>query len=439
MQTKKSKAWLNWILALAALGGGAWAWFHFRSANGNGTTAFKTTALERGDIVQTVTANGALGAVQTVTVGSEVSGKIVALFADYNSTVTNGQALAQLDASTYERQVEQSEAELASAKASLRLAEANFKRAEELKALALVSQADYDQSEAALAQARASLQVKEASLSKARVDLEKTTIYSPMDGVVISRAVDVGQTVAASLNAPTLFTLAQDLRAMRIEAQISEADVGGVAEGQTVTFAVDAYPTLTFTGQVNQVRYEPVTNQGVVNYVAIVDVDNADLKLRPGMTANASVVTAQRENVLRLPNAALRFRPPDGVAVAPPPRAEEPEGAPGGSARQEREHAGEWKRGEGGGDWANRERRQREEADDASHKRVYLLDGQGGLRMQPVQLGISDGTWTELVDSALAEGDLVATGTLSAAEKESAKASSSSPFMPRPPGPPPGR
>ena len=318
MQTKKSKAWLYWILTLAALGGSGWAWFHFRDANGNGTTAFKTMALERGDIVQTVTANGALGAVQTVTVGSEVSGKIVALFADYNSTVTNGQALAQLDASTYERQVEQSEAELASAKASLRLAEANFKRAEELKALALVSQADYDQSEAALAQARASLQVKEASLSKARVDLEKTTIYSPMDGVVISRAVDVGQTVAASLNAPTLFTLAQDLRAMRIEAQISEADVGGVAEGQTVTFAVDAYPTLTFTGQVNQVRYEPVTNQGVVNYVAIVDVDNADLKLRPGMTANASVVTAKRENVLRLPNAALRFRPPDGVAVAPP-------------------------------------------------------------------------------------------------------------------------
>ncbi|HPT17778.1 MAG TPA: efflux RND transporter periplasmic adaptor subunit, partial [Kiritimatiellia bacterium] len=322
MQTKKSKAWLYWIFTLAALGGGAWAWFHFRSANGNGTATFKTAALERGDVVQTVTANGALGAVQTVAVGSEVSGKIVALFADYNSTVTNGQVLAQLDASTYERQVEQSEAELASAQASLKLAEANFRRAEELKALALVSQADYDQSEAALAQARASLQVKEASLSKARVDLEKTTIYSPMDGVVISRAVDVGQTVAASLNAPTLFTLAQDLRAMRIEAQISEADVGGVAEGQTVTFAVDAYPTLTFTGQVNQVRYEPVTNQGVVNYVAIVDVDNADLKLRPGMTANASVVTAKRENVLRLPNAALRFRPPDGVAVAPPEHGE---------------------------------------------------------------------------------------------------------------------
>ena len=437
MQTKKSKAWLYWILTLAALGGGAWAWFHFRSANGNGTTAFKTTALERGDIVQTVTANGALGAVQTVTVGSEVSGKIVALFADYNSTVTNGQALAQLDASTYERQVEQSEAELASAKASLRLAEANFKRAEELKALALVSQADYDQSEAALAQARASLQVKEASLSKARVDLEKTTIYSPMDGVVISRAVDVGQTVAASLNAPTLFTLAQDLRAMRIEAQISEADVGGVAEGQTVTFAVDAYPTLTFTGQVNQVRYEPVTNQGVVNYVAIVAVDNADLKLRPGMTANASIVTAKRENALRLPNSALRFRPPEGAAVA---EAERPEGLAGEEKR--REHSGTWKRGEGRGDWPGREHSAGNESANAARKTIYVLDENGGLRAQPVELGISDGTWTEVTSPAPKEGDLIVVGTQSAAEKEkTAKSGSSSPFMPPRPrgggGPPP--
>ena len=295
MQTKRSRAWIFWVLALAVAGGG-WGWHHVRAGRGNGAAGYKTVALERGEIVQTVTANGALGAVQTVAVGSEVSGKIVELRADYNSAVTNGQVLAKLDASTYERQVEQAEAELESAKASLKLAEANFRRAGELRALELVSQADYDQSEATLAQARAALLVREASLSKARVDLEKTTIFSPMDGVVISRAVDVGQTVAASLNAPTLFTLAQDLRAMRIEAQISEADVGGVAEGQAVTFTVDAYPARTFTGRVNQVRFEPVTNQGVVNYVAIVDVDNGDLKLRPGMTANAAVVTARREN-----------------------------------------------------------------------------------------------------------------------------------------------
>lgn len=434
MQTKKSSGWILWILALAVAGVVVWGWFHYRAANGNGTLQYKTTALERGEIVQTVTANGSLGAVQTVTVGSEVSGKIVELFADFNSAVTNGQVLARLDASTYERQVEQAEAELQSAKASLKLAEANFRRAQELRGLELVSQADYDQTEATLAQAQASLQVRQASLSKVRVDLEKTTIISPMDGVVISRAVDVGQTVAASLNAPTLFTLAQDLRQMRIEAQISEADVGGVEEGQTVTFTVDAYPTRTFTGLVNQVRFAAITNQGVVNYVAIVDVDNGDLKLRPGMTANASVVTAKRENALRLPNSALRFRPPEGATVAEPER---PEGRSEGDGR---ENGGEKRER---GNWKGRERREENGAGNAALKTVYVVDDRGGLRAQPVELGISDGTWTEVTGPLPKEGALIATGIQTAAEKETAsKAGTSSPFMPRRPrgssgGPPP--
>ncbi|HRT04847.1 MAG TPA: efflux RND transporter periplasmic adaptor subunit [Kiritimatiellia bacterium] len=432
MQTKKSNGWILWILALVVAGGGGWGWFHFRAANGSGATHYKTVALERGEIVQTVTANGALGAVQTVTVGSEVSGKIVELFADFNSAVTNGQVLARLDASTYERQVEQAEAELQSAQASLKLAEANFRRAQELRGLELVSQADFDQSEASLAQAKATLRMKEASLSKVKVDLEKTTIFSPMDGVVISRAVDVGQTVAASLNAPTLFTLAQDLRQMRIEAQISEADVGGVEEGQTVTFTVDAYPTRTFTGLVNQVRYAAITNQGVVNYVAIVDVDNGDLKLRPGMTANASIVTAKRENALRLPNSALRFRPPEGAAVAEPER---PEGRPEGDRR---ENGGEKRER---GNWKGRERREERGTGNAALKTVYVVDDKGGLRAQPVELGISDGTWTEVASPFPKEGALIATGVQTAAEKETAaKAGSNSPFMPRHPrggGPPP--
>ena len=243
--------------------------------------------------------------------------------------------------------------------------------------------------------------------------------------------------IAPKSSVPKVYraTLAQDLRAMRIEAQISEADVGGVAEGQTVTFAVDAYPTLTFTGQVNQVRYEPVTNQGVVNYVAIVAVDNADLKLRPGMTANASIVTAKRENALRLPNSALRFRPPEGVAVA---GADRPEGQADGEKR--REHSGTWKRGEGRGDWLGREHSAGNESAMAARKTVYLLDEKGGLRGQPVELGISDGTWTEVSGPAPQEGDWIVVGTQTAADKEkSAKSGSSSPFMPRPPGPPPGR
>ncbi len=432
MQTKKSGKWIFGVLALAAAAGGGWWWFQGRAANGNGAVDYKTAALERGEIVQTVTANGELGAVQTVTVGSEVSGKIVELFADYNSAVTNGQVLARLDASSYERQLEQAEAELESAKASLKLAEANFGRAKELKSLELVSQADYDQAEATLAQARASLQVREASLSKVQVDLEKTTIFSPMDGVVISRAVDVGQTVAASLNAPTLFTIAQDLRQMRIEAQISEADVGGVEEGQAVNFTVDAYPARTFTGLVSQVRFEPVTNQGVVNYIAIVDVDNGDLKLRPGMTANASVVTARRGNALRLPNAALRFRPPEGAVVA---QAARPEGRPEGDRG---EHSGSWRHGEGGGEgrgaWTGRESREAHSAGDASRKTVYVVEEKGGLRMQPIELGISDGTWTEVVGPSLKEGELVATGIQTAADKEKAlNSGANSPFMPHPP------
>ena len=435
MQKKRSWRWLGWGLVLAAAVWGGWRWHQAHGANGNGAVAYRTVPLARGEIIQTVTANGALGAVQTVQVGSEVSGKITELFADYNSAVTNGQVLARLDASTYERQREQSQAELESAQASLQLAEANFKRAQELRSADLVSQADFDQTEAGLAQARASLRMKEASLSKVQVDLEKTTIYSPMDGVVISRAVDVGQTVAASLNAPTLFTLAQDLRQMRIEAQISEADVGGVAEGQAVNFTVDAFPAETFTGLVSQVRYEPVTNQGVVNYIAIVDVDNGDLKLRPGMTANASIITAKRESVLRLPNAALRFRPPAGAAVTAPERSERPAGAEGPAGGEDQARSGEWRGTLGSAAWGGHEHHNGGENDTAARKVVYVQDEKGGLRMQPVRLGISDGTWTEVTGPALQEGDLIVTGTQTTSEKETASRSSSagSPFMPHPP------
>ena len=435
MQKKRSWRWLGWVLVLAAAAWGGWRWHQARGANGNGVVAYRTVPLARGEIIQTVTANGALGAVQTVQVGSEVSGKITELFADYNSAVTNGQVLARLDASTYERQLEQSRAELESAQASLQLAGANFKRAQELRAADLVSQADFDQAEATLAQARASLRMKEASLSKVQVDLEKTTIYSPMDGVVISRAVDVGQTVAASLNAPVLFTLAQDLRQMRIEAQISEADVGGVAEGQAVNFTVDAFPAETFTGLVSQVRYEPVTNQGVVNYIAIVDVDNGELKLRPGMTANASIITAKREDVLRLPNAALRFRPPEGAVVADPERGGRPAGAESPAGGEEQARKGEWRREHGGAEWSGHDRRGGGENGAADRKLVYVQEEKGGLRRQPVRLGISDGTWTEVNGPALQEGDLIVTGTQTAAEKEKGGRSSAErmPFMPHPP------
>ncbi len=408
------------LLLLGAAGFGAWWWYAGRggAALGGGKVQYKTAAAAAGEIAQTVTANGSLGAVRTVDVGSEVSGKIVELFADYNSAVTNGQLLARLDDSSYLRTREQCEAELESARADLKLAEANFRRAGELRAADLLSDADYDQTEAALAKARASLRQRTASLDKANVDIAKTLVYSPMDGMVLSRSVDVGQTVAASMTTPVLFTLAKDLRDMRIEAEISEADVGGVAEGQEVVFTVDAYPDSEFTGTVSQVRYEPVTSQNVVNYIAIVDVVNADLKLRPGMTANASVVTAKRTGALRVPNAALRFRPAEGepvsdAAPSAPPRPPSAPSAPGApSAAPPAPPAG------------------------ATPKTVYVLDpATGSLRRTPILAGITDGTWTEVL-AGLAEGDPVVTGRADATSLPTGsppKSGGGSPFMPGPP------
>ena len=189
-------------------------------------------------------------------------------------------------------------------------------RAQELFGSKLISQSEFDQTDATLSQAEAMVKMREANVERAKVDLSRTTIYSPIDGMVINRQIEVGQTVAASLNTPTLFVITDDLARMRIEAAVSEADVGGVTEGQTVNFTVDAFPRRPFKGTVQQVRFAPTTNQNVVTYTTIVGVDNAELKLRPGMTANASIVIAERKNALRVPNAALRFRPPEGVRCA---------------------------------------------------------------------------------------------------------------------------
>ena len=419
------------LVVVAAVAAGAWWGWKQLGGKGEGAEGWKTVAVTRGEIVQSVTANGALNAVKTVEVGSEVSGKVTELYADYNSSVTNGQLLARVDASSYERQREQAEAEVESAEASLKLAEANFRRAKELREAELVSEADFDQAEATAAQARASLRMKRASLDKIRVDLEKTEIYSPIDGVVISRSVDAGQTVAASMTTPVFFTIAQDLREMRIEAEISEADVGGVEVGQEVVFTVDAYTDCEFTGTVSQVRYEPVKSQNVVNYIAIVDVVNDGLKLRPGMTANASVVTVRRAGALRVPNAALRFRPPAGAEKAGPKDGGMPPAPP--AARGERDGSGMPKPPE----MAGGERPEPPELPaGASMKSVYVADGDG-LRKVPVLAGISAGPWTEIL-AGLKEGDEVVTGRADAAgaageQAGAPKGGGGSPFMPGPP------
>jgi len=315
MQTKRRSVVPKLLVLLLLLGGLAAGGYAYLNQPRSAPIDFKTATIARGDIVQSVTANGALSAVRSVEVGSQISGTLQEIKVDFNSKVKAGEVIAQIDPATYQRALLQAEAELANAKASLKLARANYTRAKELFGNKLISQSDYETTDAGLAEAEAIVKMREANVERARVDLDRTTIYAPIDGMVNSRKVEVGQTVAASLNAPTLFVITDDLAKMRIEAAVSEADVGGVTEGQTVNFTVDAFPRRQFKGTVQQVRFAPTTNQNVVTYTTIVGVDNADLKLRPGMTANANIVIAQRTNVLRIPNAALRFRPPEGAAI----------------------------------------------------------------------------------------------------------------------------
>ena len=274
-------------------------------------TQYQTVPVTRGDLTQVVTATGTLNPVTNVTVGSQISGIIQKLYADWNSPVKANQVIAQLDPATYRAVVAQAEGDLANAKANLELNEVQAKRATELFKEKLISDSDYDTTMANLHQAQATVQIKQASLDNAKVNLSRCTIYSPVDGIVISRSVDVGQTVAASLSAPTLFVIANDLSQMQIDANVSEADIGNVEEGQNVTFTVDAFPDRKFNGKVRQIRNSPTTVQNVVTYDVVIEVSNPDLKLRPGMTANASVITAQRSGVLKIPSAALRFRPPE--------------------------------------------------------------------------------------------------------------------------------
>src|SRR5467141_1674805 len=285
---------------------------------------FQTATITRGPITQAVTATGTLNPVVNVQVGSQVSGNIAKLFADFNSEVKAGQVVAQIDPVLFQATVTQAEGDRANAQAALELARINAKRTQELFAKKTSSQADVDQAVANLHQAEANVKIKQGALDKAKADLEHCAITSPIDGVVISRSVDVGQTVAASLQAPVIFVIANDLTKMQIDANVAEADVGVLDVGQNVDFTVDAFPMRTFHGKVVQVRNAPITVQNVVTYDTVIGVSNPDLKLKPGMTANVSVIVAQKDNVLQLKNAALRYRPLDAVAEPPKPASAQP-------------------------------------------------------------------------------------------------------------------
>jgi HlyD family secretion protein len=432
--------WLKWLVILLLLGaaaiGGVW---YYKQSQAN-TTEYQTATVTRGDLTQTVTATGQLDPVVNVQVGSQISGRIQKLNVDYNSTVTSNQVIAEIEPSTYQAAVLRAQADLANAKANQTLAKVQADRANSLYTNNLISASDHDTAIAQLQQAQAAVQSSEANLTNALVDLSRCTILAPVDGVVISRNVDVGQTVAASFNTPTLFQIAGDLTKMQIDALVSEADIGGVAVGQKVNFTVDAYPYRTFHGKVSQVRYGSITNQNVVNYDCVIEVSNPDLKLLPGMTANVSIVSAERQNALKVPNAALRFHPPDALpATNAAPRmmtqAGQPnaEGGGRGGLRQGGGAGGPGGGGPGGAGQGAGPRGARRPGGDVEgggsgrarperqlSRTVYVLPPKTDpastvtpkLRPVPIKVGISDGVTTEVLDG-LEEGAQVVIAVIS--------------------------
>jgi HlyD family secretion protein len=318
------KSWIPRIIVLALVTG-AVAFLVVKKpwAKSDEPISFSTVQVSKGTIAAQVTANGTLSAVGTVQVGAQVSGRVVELHADFNDKVKKGQIIAKLDEAVLQAQIDQSAANLALAAANINKAEValadaerQLKRQKTLQDQQLVAgatvesaQVAYDTARAALVAAKASQAQAAANLAQAKLNLSYATIYSPVDGVVLSRAVDVGQTVAASLQAPTLFTIAEDLARMQIDTAVAEGDVGRLVEKMKATFTVDAFPGRQFEGVVRQVRNAPTTTQGVVTYDAVIDVDNSDGALRPGMTANVTFVLAQVADAVKIPNSALRFKP----------------------------------------------------------------------------------------------------------------------------------
>src|SRR5438046_1683350 len=327
---KRFAPWLVVIVGLLLIA------FVVRQCRTRGAANYQTATVTRGPITQAVTSSGTLNPVVNVQVGSQVSGNIQKLFADFNSQVKAGQVVAQIDPALFQATVTQAEGDVANAQAALELAKVNADRIQKLFIQKNSSQQDLDTATANLHQAEANVKIKQGALDKAKADLDHCTITSPIDGVVISRSVDVGQTVAASLQAPVIFQIANDLSKMQIDSNVAEADVGAVSIDQDVDFTVDAFPTRTFHGKVVQVRNAPITVQNVVTYDTVIGVNNSDSKLKPGMTANVSIIIAHKDNVVQLKNAALRYRPPDAATAEQPKSTSSPSGQRPTGARERR-------------------------------------------------------------------------------------------------------
>jgi HlyD family secretion protein len=368
----KKKIIIGGIILIAVVAAAAF----FLLRNKNGEVKFRTEKVTKGDIEMAVTATGTVNPVTTVLVGTQVSGTVKNIYVDFNSPVKKGQLIARIDPALFEAQVNQARANLLTAQANLDKANATevdakrtMERNKELLAKNLIAQSDldtastnYETAKASVSAAKAQIAQSEAALSSAETNLYYTKIISPVDGIVVSRNVDVGQTVAASFQTPTLFSIAQDLTKMQIDTSVDEADIGKVKTGQEVDFTVDAYPDITFKGKVWQIRNAPITVQNVVTYDVVIQVNNKDMKLKPGMTANVSIIVDQRKDVLKIPNAALRFKLSGGALPAAHKRPE--------------------KKGPG----------------------IWVLENNQPKRV-PVTLGISDGTYTELVSGDIKDGE----------------------------------
>jgi len=444
MGTRKKKYVIAIVIIILIFTGG---FFFFQFAGPNGTNQkFRLMRVERGEVNLVVTATGTINPVINVLVGSQVSGTIKNLYADFNSQVKEGQVIAQIDPAIFQAQVDQAranvlttQANLSNARANLENAKANLVKAEvavldakrtldrnqslvERKVIAQATmdtaQTNYDtavaqrdvakaQGESATSQvgsSQAQVEQAKAALKLAETNLRYTTIRSPVNGTVISRNVDVGQTVAASLQAPTLFTIAKDLTQMQVDSNVSEADVGRIAVGQEATFTVDAYPERTFDGKVSEIRNAPIIVQNVVTYDVVIQVNNKDLKLKPGMTANVSVMIAQRKGVLKISNAALRFQPEiskrESGKMGPPQKV----------ARKVSENV------------------KSPEEDQGRPGRVWVLSPEGKLISVSIVLGITDGTFSEVISGDLQEGGEVVVEEMS--NKKAPSQAGNPPFMP---------
>jgi HlyD family secretion protein len=401
------------IAALLIVSAGAAIFYWSRSGAGKGE-GLRAEVVDRGDVLATVTATGTISAVTTVQVGSQVSGIVQKLYVDWNSRVKKGQLLAELDPTPFQQQVEQRSADRLHAEVDRSNAEISFHRQERLLQEQLAAQSDYDTAKAVFDGAAAGVKQSTAALKQAETNLSYTKIYSPIDGVVVARQYDIGQTVAASFQAPTLFTIAEDLTKMQVEADVDQSDIGRVTVGQPVHFTVDAYPDEKFSGTISQIRLNATQNQNVVTYPVMIDVANPEERLKPKMTADVTIDVARVASVLRVPNAALRFQPMDvgGGAGAKSPG--QPPGPSGGALAGERPpraprgasgDTGAPAAAPGGGHGPGAGPRP-----GGASSTVYVVDALGHARPVAVRTGISDGRFTAVVGGDLHEGDRVAVG-----------------------------